>query len=180
MVGIKMPNWLFFPHRIMDEIKIICEKHNCNEIIRDYSSLGTFSMFTLQDRRRESGEVSTQGSHRDGLSVLLTALSGHPVSAGWFLKVFSSYFVPAPETHVSNTQFWNKKTPSGRWILLVVRFSLVTVFKVTSFQEDHRNTACSLLSKNSSVIKYFSFFMLLDRSSDYNSLLALGGVGLHC
>lgn len=46
LVGIKMSNGSCrFPHKVMDGIKIICAKHNCNEMMEDDIFLGTLSTF---------------------------------------------------------------------------------------------------------------------------------------
>lgn len=54
-----------------------------------------FLLFALSDRWQEFDDTRAATT----TSVPLTALSGHPVNACWFidfLKVFLSYFVPAP------------------------------------------------------------------------------------
>lgn len=151
------------------------------------SPWGLFTFY--HSRQTELDETCCKGGNHDMTPVPLIAPRGHPVNTCKFidcLKVFSSYFVPAPMAHVANKQNFEIKITLRILDLLVLWFLVVTVFKVVSsgmcplvlgerLQED-----CFLPSNNTREIKILkNFFMPLGWYSDCSSLLlGFGGVGL--
>lgn len=114
----------------MGKIKITFEKTWDRE---NYTCLGTFYFLPFKTDGKSYMKCAVRAVTMT--PVPLVAPSGQPVNTCKFidcLKVFSSYFVPAPTTHVANKQNFEINITLRILDLVVIWFLVVTVFKLVS------------------------------------------------